>query len=232
MRMSSGRATTAMLLLGLAVLAVAGRLLPAVPGARPPATTGATAAPAIRTAPGNTRGYAVPDVLGRTLAPAQTMLRAVGLHGSADDRDPQGRDAVVVAQEPPAGMVVPPGSTVGFRTSTGVQPYGTPRRLRLGRGATTAAYRIVAPDPATHQLTVAVVAPRAADVEAWLERGARLGATVLGGTRDPTWCRPSRGKTRCIVRLGVLPQGLWTASVAKRSLPPAAIEITVTSTPV
>jgi PASTA domain len=133
------------------------------------AATGATLAPAIRTAPGNTRGYAVPDVLGRTLAQAERVMRTGGLHGSAYERDLQGRNGVVVAQEPPAGVLVPPGSVVGFRTRTDVQPYGVPRQLRLGRGPTTAAYRIVAPDPATHQLTVAVVAPLAADVEVWLE---------------------------------------------------------------
>jgi hypothetical protein len=36
--------------------------------------------------------------------------------------DPQGGDAVVVAQEPPAGTLVPPGGMVGFRTMTGLQP--------------------------------------------------------------------------------------------------------------
>ena len=111
-----------------------------------------------------------------------------------------------------------------------MQPTGVPRRLRLGRGPTTAAYRIVARDAATHQLTVAVVVPRAADVEVWLESGARLTATVLGSMRDARWCRPSQGKIRCVVRLGV-PQGVWTASVAKRSSAQAAIEITVTFTP-
>lgn len=151
MRPTSGRlVTVAMLLVGLAVLAVAGRLLPSAPSTRRPATTaatGAASAPAIRTAPGNTRGYAVPDALGRTLAQAERVMRAAGLQGGADERDPQGRDAVVVAQEPPAGVLVPPGSAVGFRTRTGVQPYGVPRRLRLARGPTTAAYRIVVPDP-------------------------------------------------------------------------------------
>jgi PASTA domain len=235
MRRTPGWVTTAaMLLVGLAVLAVAGRLLPSAPSAQRPATTaatGATSAPAIRTAPGNTRGYGVPDVLGRTLAQAERMLRTAGLRGSAYGRDPQGRNAVVVGQEPPAGVLVPPGSAVGFRTRTGVQPYGVPRRLRLGAGPTTAAYRIVAPDPATHQLTVAVMAPRAADVQVWLETepGSRL--PVLGTTRDARWCRPSQGKIRCGVRLGVPVQGVCTARVAKRSSPPAAMEITVTFTP-
>jgi hypothetical protein len=236
MRVTSGRAATAALLLvGLAVLAVAGRLLPSVPSAQRPATTaatGTTSAPAIRTAPGNTRGYGVPDVLGRTLAQAERMMRTGGLRGGAYERDPQGRNAVVVAQEPPAGVVVPPGSMVGFRTMTGVQPYDAPRQLRLGAGPHTAAYRIVAPDPATHQLMVALVAPRAADVEVWLETRSRSRVPVLASTRDAKWCRPSHGKIQCEVRLGIPAQGVWTASVAKRSALPAAIQVTITSTPI
>ena len=232
MRVTSGRAATAaMLLVGLAVLAVAGRLLPAPPSAQRPAATGTTSAPSIRTAPGNTRGYAVPDVLGRTLAQAERVLRTGGLHGSAHERDPHGRTAVVVAQEPPGWALVPPGSMVGLRTRTGVQPYGVPRQLRLGPGPTTAAYRIVTPDPATRQLTVALVAPRAADVEVRLETSSGSRLPVLASTRDPRWCRPSQGKIRCEVRLGV-PQGVWTASIAKRSAQPVAIEVTATSTPV
>jgi hypothetical protein len=158
-------------------------------------------------------------------------MRAGGLHGSALERDPHGRDAVVVAQEPPAGVLVPPGSVVGFRTRTGVQPYGAPRWLRLGRGPATAAYRIVAPDPATHQLTVAVVAPRAADVGVWLATGPGSRLPVLGSTRDAKRCRPSQGKVRCRVRLGVPAEGVWTAGVAKRSSLPAAVEVTFTFTP-
>ena len=232
MRVPSGRAATAaMLLVGLAGLAVAGRLLPSPPSAQPPATTAATSAPAIRTAPGNTRGYAVPEVLGRTLAQAERVLRTAGLHGRAHERDPQGDNAVVVAQEPPAWVVVPPGSVVGVRTRTGLQPYGVPRQLRLGAGPTTAAYRIVTPDPATHQLTVALVAPQAADVEVRLATSSGSRLPVLASTYDARWCRPSQGKIRCEVRLG-LPQGVWTARVAKRSALPAAIEVTVISTPV
>lgn len=233
MRVTSGRvATVAMVLVGLAVLALAGRLLPAAPSVQRPATTVTTLAPAIRTAPGKTRGYGVPDVLGRTLTQAERVMRSGGLHGRAYERDPQGRDAVVIAQEPPAFAVVPPGSIVGFRTMTGVQPYGVPRQLRLRPGPTTAAYRIVAPDPATHQLTVAVVAPRTADVEVWLETRSGSRLPVLASTRDVKWCRPSHGKIHCEVRLGIPAPGLWTASVAKRSALPAAIEVTVTSTPV
>jgi hypothetical protein len=225
-----------MLLAGLAALALAGRLLPAVPSARGPAATAPTAAATIqtvpiRTAPGNTHGYAVPHVLGNSLAQAERLLRTVGLRGGAMERDPRGHDAVVVAQEPPAGQLVPPGSVVGFRTRTGVQPYGAPRRLRLARGPVSAAYRIVAPDPATHQLAVDVVAPREADVGVWLQGGPGSRLPVLASTRDAGWCRPSRGRVRCHLRLGVPAEGLWTATVAKRSSPPAAIQITVTGQP-
>jgi hypothetical protein len=231
MRAASGRvAAVAVLLVGLAVLTVAGRLLPSAPSVRGPTTTRAAMVPAIRTAPGNTHGYGVPDVLGRTMAQAEQMLRTVGLRGGAHGRDPQRRDAVVVAQEPPAFAVVPPGSVVGFRTRTDVQPYDVPRRLRLGRGPTTAAYRVVAPDPATHQLTMTVVAPRAAELQVWLEGGSRSRLPVLGSTHETKWCRPTDGKARCEVRLGVPAQRVWTAKVAKRSSPPAAVAVTVTST--
>jgi hypothetical protein len=64
------------------------------------------------------------------LALAGRVLRAGGLHGGGYARDPQGGDAVVLAQEPPAGTLVPPGGMVGFRTMTGVQPYGASRRLK------------------------------------------------------------------------------------------------------
>jgi hypothetical protein len=229
MRVTSGRgATAATLLIGLAALAVAGRLVPSAPSAQRPATTATTTAPVIGTAPGNSRGYAVPDALGRTLAQAERIMRAGGLRGGAIERDPQGRDAVVVAQEPPAGVLVPPGSVVGFRTRTGVQPYGTARRLRLGRGPATAVYRIVAPDPAIHQLVVAVVAPRAADVAVWLEAWPGSRRPVLGSTREARWCRPRQGQVRCEVRLDVPAPGVSTVMVAKRSSLPATIAVTVT----
>jgi PASTA domain len=237
MRVSSSRAATAAALLaGLGVLVVAGRLLPTAPSTRHPTTaaTGATSAPAIRTAPGNTRGYAVPNVLGRTLAQAESLMRAAGLQGAANDRDPQGPTAVVVAQEPPAGVLVPPGSVIGFRTRTDVQPNDTPRRLRLPGGPTTAAYRVVAPDPTQHQLTVVVAVPRAAEVAVWLEIGPSQRLPVLDSTRDTTTCQSTRGQLRCVVQFGALEAeapGVWTVSVAKQSALPAAITVTVRFTP-
>jgi beta-lactam-binding protein with PASTA domain len=58
----------------------------------------------------------VPDVVGRQLGQAQALMRKAGLVGVAYERDPQGVDSVVVAQEPPAGSTAPLGTTVGFRT--------------------------------------------------------------------------------------------------------------------
>jgi beta-lactam-binding protein with PASTA domain len=59
----------------------------------------------------------VPDVVGRQLGQAQAVMREAGLVGAAYERDPQGSDSVVVAQQPHAGSAVPLGSTVGFRTT-------------------------------------------------------------------------------------------------------------------
>jgi hypothetical protein len=233
MRVTPGQVgTAALLLVGLAVLTLAGRLLPPAPSAQRAATPAATTAPAVRTAPGNTKGYGVPHVLGLTLAQAERVTRVGGLRGGAVDRDPRGSNAVVVAQEPPAGVQVPPGSIVGFRTRTDVQPYGALRRLRLGRGPTSAAYRIVAPDPALHRLTVVVVVPRLADVALSLRNSFGTRVPVLGSTNHAKQCWSGHGKVRCSIRLGIPAEGVWTASVTKRSAPPAAIEVTVTSTPV
>jgi hypothetical protein len=232
MRLSSSRATTAAVLVGLAVLAVAGRLLSTAPSTQRPATT-ATPTSAGATAP-TTRGVVVPDAIGRTLAQATTVMVVAGLQGAATDRDPQASNAVVVAQEPPAGQLIPPNSVVGFRTRTDVQPNGTRHRLRLRRGPTTATYQVVAPDPARHQLTVAVTVPRATDVQVWLETGPSKRLPVLGTTRDATSCHPTGGQARCVVRFGALEAeqpGVWTVSVAKGSSPPAGIEVTVTFTP-
>jgi PASTA domain len=62
------------------------------------------------------RGVVVPDVVGKSLAEGQRLMRRAGLHGSANERDPQAPGSVIFAQEPPPGMLVPPGSVVGFRT--------------------------------------------------------------------------------------------------------------------
>jgi hypothetical protein len=127
MRVSSTRAATAAALLaGLAGLVVVGRLLPTTPSTRHPTTTGATATSGSATAPPTSPAIRVLDAVGQTLAKATTVMRAAGLQGGATDRDPQGPTAVVVAQEPPGGVLVPPGSVIGFGTRTDVQANDTP----------------------------------------------------------------------------------------------------------
>jgi hypothetical protein len=168
MRGSSGRlAIAAAVVLGVGVLAVVGRLLPVASSGRSSAT-GPRPAPAIRTAPGNTRGYGVPNVLGRTLAQAEGVLHTGGLRGAAIEGDPQGSSTVVVAQQPPAGATVPPGSVVGLRTRTDIWPNGTSYQMRLWHGPAMASYRIVAPDPAHEALTVVVTMLPAVDLRFWL----------------------------------------------------------------
>lgn len=63
----------------------------------------------------------VPDVRGVALAQARTRLQQVGLEAAvasgADWQDPDGSDAVVVSQEPPADATVPSKAIVGLRTA-------------------------------------------------------------------------------------------------------------------
>jgi hypothetical protein len=141
---------------------------------------------------------------------------------------------VVVAQEPYAGALVPPGSVVGFRTRTDVQANHTPRRLRLGPGPTTATYPLAAPDPADHQLTVVVAMPAAVELQVWLATvaGRRVPILDTGSATPP--CHPTGGRSRCVVGLGALDgedPGVWTATIAKQSSVPAAIQVTVTFAP-
>lgn len=248
MRVSSSRAaTTAALAAGLAVLVVAGRLLSTTPRAPRPATpaSASTTAQTVQTVPlrdvptSTMRGIRVPNAIGRTLAQATSVLHAAGLQGAAFERDPQISTAVVVAQEPPAGVLSPPGSVVGLRTRTDVQANGSPRRLRLGRGPTSWGYQLVAPDPARHQLTVVVTAPRGIDVQVWLQTGSGRRLQVFATSRDASSCHPTGRRSRCVVRFGALDgespglenPGLWTATIAKRSSAPAVIQVTVTFTP-
>jgi hypothetical protein len=225
MRVASRRvATVAMVLVGLAVLAVAGRLVRTAPSAGGPAIPPATTATTLDR-------VGVPDAFGQALAQAKTVMRAAGLQGVADDRDPQVPGAVVVVQEPAAGNLVPRDSVVWFRTRTDVQANGVVRRLRLGTGQTTTSYLLVAPDPPTHPLTVVVTMPGAAQAKVWLETEFGRRVLVVGGRQDPTNCKPTRGQVRCVVRFGVINAGgelgIWTARVAKHTSPPAVIEVTV-----
>jgi hypothetical protein len=231
MRVASRRvATVAMVLVGLAVLAVTGRLVRTAPSAGGPATSAAVTIPPATTATTLDR-VGVPDAFGQALAQAKTVMRAAGLQGVADDRDPQVPGAVVVVQEPAAGNLVPRDSVVWFRTRTDVQANGVVRRLRLGTGQTTTSYLLVAPDPPTHPLTVVVTMPGAAQAKVWLETEFGRRVLVVGGRQDPTNCKPTRGQVRCVVRFGVINAGgelgIWTARVAKHTSPPAVIEVTV-----
>jgi hypothetical protein len=231
MRVASSRvATVAVVLVGLAVLAVAGRLVRTTPSAERPATTAAGTIPPAATTT-TVDSVEVPDAFGQTLAQAKMVMGAAGLRGAAEDRDPQVPGAVVVVQEPGAGNLVPRGSVVGFRTRTDVQANGAGRRLRLGAGQATATYLVVAPDPPTHPLTVVVSMPRAAEVKVWLETEFKSRVPVVGRRLDPTSCKPAGGRVRCVVRFGVVDAGgelgIWTARVAKHSSPPAVMEVTV-----
>ena len=231
MRVASSRvATVAMVLVGLAGLALAGRLVRTTPSAERPATSPAVTIPPAATAT-TVDSVEVPDAFGQTLAQATMVMRAAGLRGAADDRDSQVPGAVVVVQEPAAGNLVPRNGVVWFRTRTDVQANGVVRRLRLGAGPTTATYLVVAPDPPTHPLTVVVTMPRAAEVEVWLETEFKSRVPVVGNRQDPTSCKPAGGQVRCVVPLGAVDAGgelgIWTARVAKHSSPPAVVAVTV-----
>lgn len=235
-RSSSRVATAAAVALGLGVLVVAGRLLPTRPSARPPATTAVASVVTFPTATATAStagGVLVPQAVGRTLAQARTVLGAAGLPSGAFDRDPQAPNAVVVAQEPPAGVQVPPHSPVGFRTRSDVWPNATPRRLRLGRGPTTKAYRVVAADPVRDPLTVAVTMSPAVELQVWLETGPSRRVPVLDTSNDWGSCRPANQQSRCVVRFAALAAeqpGIWTVGLAKGSSRAAAIQVTVTFT--
>jgi hypothetical protein len=66
------------------------------------------------------RTITVPDAVGRPLGDAITTMQQAGLHVVATgtpEGDPNGPDAVVQAQEPPAGQHATPGACIGFRTT-------------------------------------------------------------------------------------------------------------------
>jgi hypothetical protein len=234
MRWSSSRAATAAALVaGLVVLVAVGRIL---------AVTSSVQRPAVATSPASTAasapGIPVPDVIAQTLARATTLMRAAGLRGVANDRDPSAPGAIVVAQQPPAGQLVPANSVVGFRTRTDLQPNGTLRRLRMGRGQSTATYPLVAPNPARHRLTVVVHLSRPADLRVWVETGAGTRLPVLqdNGPDQASTCQPAggqRGPVRCMARfegLDAEQAGLWSVNLFKRSSPPVGVGVTVTFT--
>jgi hypothetical protein len=244
MRVSSRRATTAAALLaGLAVLVVAGRLLPTIPSTHRPAPPTSAGVPAgtvrvipLREVPTSTAvgGVRVPNVIGRTLARATSVMRTAGLQGVATEHDPQIGTAVVVSQEPPAGVLIPHGGVVGFRTRTDVQANGSPRRLRLGRGPTSWGYQLVAPYPARQRLTVVVAMPAAVELQVWLETIVGRRVPILETSSGTAPCHLTGGWSHCVVRFGVLDgedPGVWTATVAKQSSAPSAVQVTVTFAP-
>jgi hypothetical protein len=125
-----------------------------------------------------------------------------GLGGAAIEGDPQG-STVVVAQEPPAGATVPPGSVVGLRTRTDIWPNGIAYPLRLWPGPARASDRIVAADPAQEALTVVLTMSPAVDLRIWLHT--RQGRRVLvDSTAGLERCRPVNRSVRCRFAFGAL----------------------------
>ncbi len=62
----------------------------------------------------------VPNVKGLALSDAIARARQAGMNiidSGVPSKDPIGDDAVVLVQEPPAGLTVPEGACIGFRTS-------------------------------------------------------------------------------------------------------------------
>jgi hypothetical protein len=236
MRVPSSRAATAALLVAaLGVLVVAGRLLAPAPSPQPSSISSAATT---SVGASTSRRVRLPEVVGQTLAQARAALDQLGLEGRqmslacvALDRDDRAAaDAVVVAQNPHAGEWAPRSGVVAVCARTDVQPNHTPRRVRLGPGSVTAAYVIVAPATATHQLTVLVVMPAAARVEVWLEPGPVRRLPVVTGTRDASVCRPTGGQVHCRVAFGALDgeePGPWVVRLVKRSAPPVDTEVTV-----
>jgi hypothetical protein len=239
MRVPSSRAATAAVLVAaLGVLLVAGRLLAPAPSAQSPSTS--SAAPTSVGASTSQRAR-LPDVVGQPLIQATTALDQLGLEGRqmnlgcvALDRDNRAAAAIVVAQNPHAGEWAPRSGVVALCARTDVQPNNTPRRVRLGPGPVTAAYVVVAPATATHQLTMLVVMPAAARIEVWLEPGPVRRLPVVAGTRDASACQPTGGQVHCRVAFGALDSeepGPWVVRLVKRSAPPVATEITVAFAP-
>jgi PASTA domain len=234
MRGPSGRlATATAVVVGVGVLAVAGRLLPGIPTAGPEAGTSAGGAGRAAVSPvtQGALGVLVPLVVGRTLDQARVATRRAGLSGGAVERGPEAPGAVVVLQDPPAGARVAPGSPVGFRTRTDVWPNGRPRRLRLGPGPATARFLAVAARPTFDPLSLEATMPRDADLE--VRTRTRFGRRLLlERSNGPGSCGPAgRGQVACAATfepLGDEDPGIWTIEVAKRSAAPATVRVTVT----
>jgi hypothetical protein len=220
MRRSSSPALTAVALVaGLAVLALAGRLLPGMTGTRPTTTAAGTTVRIVAPTIAQARQTRVPNAVGQALAEAAAVLRDAGLRGVPAEGDPRQPDAVVIAQEPPAGELIDAGRVVGLRTTVDLVPNGTAHRMLLRPDPTVAVYLVEAPDPARHRLTVAATMPRTADLAVHIEPGAgQPPLIVLSVEEDADGCRPSGDQVRCVVRfdaLEALPAGRWIVALAK-----------------
>lgn len=112
-------------------------------------------------------------------------------------------------------------------------PNGATRRLWLGRGPTTAHYRVVVADAMNGPLTVAMTMPGTVDLRVWLETGPSRRVPVLDSANGSRSCRPVNRQSRCLVEFNVLggkEPGVWTVGLAKRSTQAAAIRVAVTFT--
>lgn len=59
----------------------------------------------------------VPSFIGRTVADAMSVSGTAGFRASVFERDADLGGAIVIAQEPPPGVIVPTGSVIGLRTA-------------------------------------------------------------------------------------------------------------------
>jgi hypothetical protein len=119
----------------------------------------------------------------------------------------------------------------GWPGTSDLWPNGTPRRLQLGHGPTTASYRVLVADPMYHPLTVAITMPPTVELRVWLETTLGRRVPVLDSTTASGRCRPVNHQSRCQVTLDALHEeepGVWAVGLAKRSAQPATIRVTVT----
>ncbi len=160
--------------------------------------------------------------------------RLAGLEGRrAAPQDP-GRQRHRYLASPARRGTGPPSGVVHVWVSTDVQPDNTPRRVRLGAGPATAAYPIAVPGTATHQLTVLVAMPAAASVAVWLEPRPDRRLPVVAGTPGATGCQPTGAQVHCRAVFAALDgeePGVWWVRLAKRSVMPAGVQITVAFAP-
>jgi hypothetical protein len=108
----------AVVIVAVGVLAATGRLLEidssAAPSTTQPSLETSGSIPLVETS--TTLGVLVPNAVGMSLAEGRQLMRRAGLRGAAVETDPQAPASRIFGQEPPPGVVVPPGSVVGFRT--------------------------------------------------------------------------------------------------------------------